>query len=60
MRPIMKSIDREPAWGQMVADIRLKYRNRPKFMEILDKLASGPIVSAGKKRGLAKGPRISV
>ena len=44
MRPILKSLDREPEWIQMLADIQLRYRNRPRFMEILDKLDSRPIL----------------
>jgi hypothetical protein len=44
MRPILQSLDREAEWTQLLADIRLRYRKRPRFMEILDKLASGPIL----------------
>ena len=44
IRPILKSLDREPEWIQMLADIRLRYRNHPCFMEILDKLDSRPIL----------------
>jgi uncharacterized Zn finger protein len=50
MRPIMKSIGNEPGWMQMVADIRVNYRNRPRFMEILDKLSPQPIVEKRQNR----------
>ena len=38
MRPIMKSMDRGWEWNDLVAGIRVNYRNRPRFMEILDVL----------------------
>lgn len=44
MRPILQTLNREPEWDQMLADIRQRYRNRPRFMEILDKLDSRPIL----------------
>ena len=51
MRPILKSLHREEEWKQSVADIRLRYRNRPRFMEILDRLDSRPILqSPGARR----------
>jgi uncharacterized Zn finger protein len=51
MRPILKSLHREDEWTQTVADIRLRYRNRPRFMEILDRLDSRPILqSSGTRR----------
>lgn len=51
MRPILKSLHREDEWKQSVADIRLRYRNRPRFMEILDRLDSRPILqSSGGRR----------
>jgi len=34
----------------LLADIRLRYKNRPKFMEILDKLDPRPIVEQRKAR----------
>ena len=46
MRPILKSLHREDEWKQSVADIRLRYRNRPRFMEILDRLDSRPILQS--------------
>lgn len=50
LRPIMTSIDRENGWTQLVNDIRLRYRNRPRFMEILDRLENRPILAARKTR----------
>jgi len=48
MRPILKSLDRDWEWKEMVAGIRLRYRNRPRFMEMLDRLDARPIL--GKRR----------
>ena len=50
MRPIMHSLDRDDFWFELVKDIREKYRNRPRFMEILDKLERRPIVATQKRR----------
>jgi uncharacterized Zn finger protein len=51
MRPILKSLHREDEWKQSVAHIRLRYRNRPRFMEILDRLDSRPnLQSSGARR----------
>jgi uncharacterized Zn finger protein len=38
MRPIMKSLGHDDEWVNAMTEIRLKYGNRPRFMEILDKL----------------------
>ena len=51
MRPIMKSLGRESEWSELLADIRLKHRNRPRFMEILDNLEGGTILETQKARG---------
>jgi uncharacterized Zn finger protein len=59
MQPIMKSIGSESGWMEMVADIRLNYRNRPRFVEILDKLSRRPIVEAKQNRRPAAVPRPS-
>jgi uncharacterized Zn finger protein len=48
MRPIMKSLDCELNWMQLVGDIRLQHRNRPRFMEILDKLENRTILTRRK------------
>jgi len=50
MRPILKSLHREVEWDGLLADIRLRYKNRPRFMEILDKLDPRPIVEQRKAR----------
>lgn len=50
MRPILKALHREVEWDGLLADIRLRYKNRPKFMEILDKLDPRPIVEQRKAR----------
>ena len=46
LRPILRSLHREEEWTQTVADIRLRYRNRPRLIEILDRLDSKPILQA--------------
>jgi uncharacterized Zn finger protein len=51
MRPIMKSLGREADWKKSLVDIRSKYGNRPRFMEILDKLEGRTIVQTQKARG---------
>jgi uncharacterized Zn finger protein len=50
MRPILKSLAREPEWNQLVADIRLRHRNRPRFMEILDTLENKTILQSQRDR----------
>jgi uncharacterized Zn finger protein len=50
MRPILKALHREVEWDGLLADIRSRYKNRPKFMEILDKLDPRPIVEQRKAR----------
>jgi uncharacterized Zn finger protein len=44
IRPILKSLDRGPEWNDLVAEIRVNYRNRPRFMEVLDRLEARPIL----------------
>jgi uncharacterized Zn finger protein len=51
IRPLLKDHHREVEWDGLLADIRLRYKNRPKFMEILDKLDPRPIVEQRKARG---------
>jgi len=50
MRPILQALHREVEWDGLLADIRLRYKNRPKFMEILDKLDPRPIVEQKRAR----------
>lgn len=38
LRPIYEKLKRATEWNVLVAGIREKYRNRPKFMETLDKM----------------------
>ena len=44
----MKSDGREKDWKQLVYDIRLRYRNRSKLIEILERLDNRPIIAARK------------
>ena len=46
MRPLFDSLGRANEWTKLVTDIRLSYRNRPRFMEILDKLDGRTILEA--------------
>jgi uncharacterized Zn finger protein len=50
MKPILKSMELENDWTQLVDDIRLRHRNRPRFMEILDRLESRTILATQKTR----------
>lgn len=50
MRPIFQGLRQDSEWDGLLADIRLRYKNRPKFMEILDRLAPKPIVEQKRIR----------
>ena len=50
MQPVMKSLGRQAEWAKLLAEIREKYRNRPRFMEILDKLEGRTILQTQKAR----------
>ncbi len=50
MRPILKSLGREVEWSALLTEIRNKYGNRPRFMEILDRLTGRTILEEGKSR----------
>jgi uncharacterized Zn finger protein len=50
MRRILKALHREAEWEGLLAAIRMRYKNRPKFMEILDKLDPRPIVEQKRAR----------
>lgn len=50
MRPILRSLNRDAEWTQLVADIRQNYRNRPRFMECLDKLDGRTILQTEQSR----------
>ena len=46
----LKALHREAEWEGLLAAIRMRYKNRPKFMEILDKLDPRPIVEQKRAR----------
>jgi len=48
MRPILKSLDRGWEWNELVTEIRTNYRNRPRFMEVLDRLEARPILQKSR------------
>ena len=50
MRPIMKSLGREGEWKNLLAEVRQKYGNRPRFMEILDRLEGRTVLQSQKAR----------
>ena len=50
MKPIMKSLGCADEWTQLLEDIRLKYRNRPRFMEILERLNGRTILQSQRTR----------
>ena len=43
MRPVYAALDRPAEWDELVASIRQKYKNRPRFMDLLATLDDGPI-----------------
>ncbi len=50
LHPIYKGLNRESEWTALVASIREKYRNRPRFMELLDSLDGRSIVQTARTR----------
>lgn len=50
MRPIMKAVKREADWSELIADIRARYHNRPRFMEMLNRLDSTTILQTQRAR----------
>jgi uncharacterized Zn finger protein len=50
MQPIFQGLHRNREWDGLLADIRLRCKNRPKLMEILDKLDPRPIVEQTRVR----------
>lgn len=50
LKPIMQSIGRGQDWKQSIEEIRLRHRNRPRLMEILDRLEERPILAKPKRR----------
>lgn len=48
LRPILAAVGRKQEWSALLAEIRKKYGNRPRFMEILDKLEGCTILASAK------------
>ncbi|MGA2254521.1 MAG: hypothetical protein ABSG53_07670 [Thermoguttaceae bacterium] len=47
-------LGRQTEWATLLAGIREEYRNRPRFMEILDKLERRTILQTQKARSLRR------
>jgi len=50
MRPILKSLGRGEEWKALLAEVRQNYGNRPRFMEILDRLEGRTVLQSQKAR----------
>lgn len=50
LRSIYKALGRAEEWPALVASIREKYRNRPRFMELLDALEGRTILQSARAR----------
>lgn len=50
LRPLYESLNRASEWTALVASIREKYRNRPRFMDLLDGLEGRSIVQSARPR----------
>lgn len=50
MRPILKSLARESELNQIVGDLRQRFRNRPRFVEILDTVEGKTILQSERDR----------
>jgi uncharacterized Zn finger protein len=50
LRPIYEALNRASEWAALVASIREKYRNRPRFMDLLDGLEGRSIVQSARTR----------
>lgn len=50
LRPIYEALGRAGEWSALVASIRETYRNRPRFMELLDHLDGRTIVQSTRAR----------
>ncbi len=51
LRPVYQKLDRGEEWTRLVAEIREKNRNRPRFQEVLDRVEGKSIVAMQRKRG---------
>ncbi len=50
LRPIYKGLNREGEWTALIASIRDTYRNRPRFMDLLDSVEGRTIVQSARPR----------
>ena len=50
LRPLYKAVGRPEEWETLLSSIRESYRNRPRFMEQLDRLDNRPIVQSPRGR----------
>jgi uncharacterized Zn finger protein len=50
LRPLYESLGRPGDWSALLTSIREKYRNRPRFMELLDGLDGRTIVQSTRSR----------
>lgn len=50
MRPIMEVLGRKREWLDLLGAIREQYRNRPRFMKLLDGLEAGTILASKRAR----------
>ena len=50
LRPLYKALARPAEWDALVSSIREKYKNRPRFMELLDTLDGRTIVQTARGR----------
>ncbi|MCC6428153.1 MAG: hypothetical protein IT435_15195 [Phycisphaerales bacterium] len=50
MRPMMNTLNRGEEWSQLLQQIGERYKNRPRFLQILDRLENRPIASTRRRR----------
>jgi uncharacterized Zn finger protein len=50
LRPLYETLDRAGEWSALLGSIRERYRNRPRFMELLDGLEGRTIVQSARSR----------
>ncbi|RUL87783.1 SWIM zinc finger family protein [Tautonia sociabilis] len=50
LRPLYREVGRPSEWEDLLSSIRASYRNRPRFMEQLDRLEETPIVRSARAR----------
>jgi uncharacterized Zn finger protein len=49
MRPVLVALGREPDWFRLLASLRSDYRNRPRFMDVLDGVEGRPILAPARR-----------